>query len=253
MVDYITKKIQKAKELDLTNPENLSEGIYLATLLSMFLAERTNIFTKDNAKDLLPYLNYFQDTFRSGNIGEQRRYKKVFKEFSTKTAKIINDSKLKHDNFTIKSRMRFENYLRSYLEFISKTLEYNVVQQDICQLASAIVMSQETSAIENQYKEHVENITIPRIKEEADDIRSYHHPNMTLLATTKTDIEYDSPDYAFFMVGVEQYSREKMLNLIESAKDGKIDLVDAITAIYQINNLIQAHCDDEKDRLFIKI
>ena len=76
---------------------------------------------------------------------------------------------------------------------------------------------------------------------------------MTLLATTKTDIEYDSPDYAFFMVGVEQYSREKMLNLIESAKDGKIDLVDAITAIYQINNLIQAHCDDEKDRLFIKI
>ena len=132
MVDYITKKIQKAKELDLTNPENLSEGIYLATLLSMFLAERTNIFTKDNAKDLLPYLNYFQDTFRSGNIGDQKRYKKVFKEFSTKTAGIINDSKLKHDNFTIKSRMRFENYLRSYLEFISKTLEYNVVQQDIC-------------------------------------------------------------------------------------------------------------------------
>ena len=168
MVDYITKKIQKAKELDLTNPENLSEGIYLATLLSMFLAERTNLFTKDNAKDLLPYLNYFQDAFKTGNMRDKRKDKKIFKEFSTKTAEIINDSKLKHDNFTIKSRMRLENYLRSYLEFISKTLEYNVVQQDICQIASAIVMNQETSAIDNQYKEHVENITIPRIKEETD-------------------------------------------------------------------------------------
>lgn len=260
MVDYIKNQIEKGKALDLKNPENHIEGIYISILLSMLLIDRTHIVNNKNANKILPSLNYFQNIFNDKKDGEHTpatiaKYKKSFKEFIIKNIEVINESNLKHENLVIKSRAKFETCLKMYLDFISKVLEDNVIQpkQDICQIANAIVLNQETNNIENQYRKHVENFTIPKIKKDADDIRSYHGPNMTLLATTETEIEYDSSDYRFFMVGVEQYSEEKMLDLIESAKDGKVDLVDAICAIYQINNLIQAHCDNEKDRLFIKL
>lgn len=168
---------------------------------------------------------------------------------------VLINSELKQSKEQVHFNKKINEFLEEFRNFIVDIVGKNLnkiqkeiknthkIKRNAAEVATELVMNQFEKDSEKAHKEFVKNSIIPEIEDNAELIRDGHDMMMQVLTKTNTNIEPNEhdQDFLFYKVGINSLLHEIMLDVIEMEKEGKLDAVNVIMRLHDIEIINNTH------------
>ena len=250
-------------KIDKISTEQEKRNVFLATFAAIYAFNEITEHSLLKADEVL-YIDGVK--MMSHFSGTDDKLKASFiKDRCKALYNVLVNSELKQSKEVVHFNKKVNEFLEEFRDFIVDIIGKNLnkiqneinnkKKKDISEIAKEVIMDKLEKDTEKSHKEFVKNSIIPELEENSELIRDGHNMMMNLLANTTTNIEPDDDDqdFLFYKVGMNSLIHELMLDVIEMEKQGKLNAIDVIMRLHNIELLNNAHLFDEKDKILKSI
>lgn len=262
----LNHSIEILTKIDKISTEQEKRNIFLATFAAVSAFNKITNYSLIKVKENDEVLYIDSVKMMSHFSGTNDKLKASFiKDRCKALYNVLINSKLKQSNELVHFNKKVNEFLEEFRDFIVDIIGKNLnkiqkeitnkKKKDASEIAKEFIVDQLEKDTEKSHKEFVKNSIIPELEDNKELIRDGHNMMMNLLANTTTNIEPDDDDqdFLFYKVGMNSLIHELMLDVIEMERQGKLNAIDIIMRLHNIELLNNAHLFDEKDKILKSI